>query len=294
MPKYEIVFVIKPPGPFGLPEEGILVHPGHPGPEICGPTLDRRSGKLVGYGTLPKYRDRPVSVQFESESASLRLQDNYLTITFLANDQTAFYQGMLRGTRFCVLLSAFQGRYYHPEFLQLLNAETGERVKTPTALPLGTFTLYSVEQLSKDAEKALLAVTNETLEKASAYFAHALFLRQVPLPEGYPSFHQYHTSSQIVLNFYKATSTIFGEPGIDRDAQSRYKQFGISTEVWEEAERVRQLRNEFDIAHYTRDWKPTEELRAAQNKAQTVAQRVILAYVDWLAEESRKAAASSR
>lgn len=289
MPSYEMVVVVKPAGPFGLPQEGLIIHPGG---ELYGPTLDTHSGNIVAHGTLSRYREQPVSVEVSLDTVKLRLRDDYLTVTFSAeDDQSSFRQGMVIVTRFCLMLSAFQARYYHPEFLQLLNADTHQRVKIPTRVGLFSATFYDTGTLSKDAARASRALTNQTMEKAAAYFSHALFLMETPLPQGHPSFHDYHIRSQVVLNFYKAISTIIGEPGIDRDAQSRYQQFRIPAELWREAEEVRELRNNFDIAHYTPDWKPMEELMAAQHKAQGVAHRVILLYEEWLIEQQKMASA---
>ena len=59
---FEITFRITPPGPFGVPEDGVIVSPGLAG-KVMGDTFHTVTMTRVGYGTFPNYRQGNEVVQ---------------------------------------------------------------------------------------------------------------------------------------------------------------------------------------------------------------------------------------
>jgi hypothetical protein len=83
--------------------------------------------------------------------------------------------------------------------------------------------------------------------------------------------------ADIFPNFYKAASVIVGDPKKDRDHQSRFKKIGLRKEDWEDVERVRELRNDYGVAHYDLGDK-TEQLDRELAMAAQVVKKVIASY----------------
>lgn len=97
------------------------------------------------------------------------------------------------------------------------------------------------------------------LRKSLEYFNHALFLdsmRYEVSPVGLSTETEMHMYllSDIIMNLYKASSVIVGDPTKDKDYQRRYKKYGIDYEFWKERiEDLRSMRNDWDVAHYNLD-----------------------------------------
>ena len=152
-------------------------------------------------------------------------------------------------------------------------------------IPLLSVTAYNLEGLAQQIDAAALAcsISAPILDKATAYFYHALFMANAKeRVTNFLSFHANLIISEIILNYYKAVSTIIGDPSIDRDYQSRYRRFGISHALWSDAERLRELRNTYDIAHYTPDLEALKNINTHQRVAHITAQETIKAYTHWL------------
>lgn len=247
-------------------------------------TLDNLTGNIIHHGTLSKYRNEAISVEQRTESFNAHVQDNFLTLTFQCdNDRDAFTRGSEWATKICVLLTSSSSRLFYPEFLQLVNLDNRTRVRVPVRVNLMTTTIYNLETMSTQLREAVnLSVFDERLEKAGSYYGYAMLLdsERLVMTDTIP-YRAYMVTSQIILNCYKAISSLIGEPGVDRDAQTRYRDVGISRELWDESEKVRGLRNDFDVAHYSPDWKSSDELGQNARMAQAVARQVIEAYRRW-------------
>jgi hypothetical protein len=85
--KYTVIFELSPPYAFGLPEQGKIVIPGGEG-SVNGPTLDTVTGKLVGHGTLSRYREDTdrLQVLLTLPSSTIRLNDNFAFVESEAPD----------------------------------------------------------------------------------------------------------------------------------------------------------------------------------------------------------------
>jgi hypothetical protein len=285
MPHYQIVLLIKPAGMFGLPEEGKTIHPA-PVTNLYTGTLDSRTGNIISHGTLSKYRETPLQKEVTMGSASLKMKDNFVFLDIEAmTEWDAIEQGFGIANSLCVFLSVYTNRYCSFDIIQATQEPEGKRVQLPVAVFLTSMTLFNLEELAKCFDETTLAysVSDDILDKGAAYFYHALFMREEMQHITSPlSFHAKLIISEVILNYHKAISTIIGDPSLDKDYQSRYRRFGISRRLWEDAEKIRGLRNNYDIAHYTPDLAALSNIDSHLGLSHKTAEQIIKAYIAWL------------
>ncbi len=282
MPSYDILFIISPSGFFGVPEEGMAVHP--TGTEFTTPPFNPLLGGFVGHGTLPKYRDSPLTQEVVIGGAAAKFNDNYLIIRLDApDDRTAVDRAMELASRLCLFLSVYEGKYFRAEVVRGLNKAEGRSVPIPKTARWSA-RIYNLPQLQAAIREAAAtsALADPLLEKATAYLHHALFQQEERMRIDSGTFHFKLVTSEIFLNCYKAASTILGDPSVDGDYQSRYKRFGMQRELWKDGETLRGLRNHYDIAHYATDWGPLDNVQTQEAFALNTARQVIIAYANWL------------
>jgi hypothetical protein len=181
MPDYQLVFLLHPPGIFGLPEEGKTVYPGAETANLVGPTVDTLTGNLVVHGTLSKYRDEPLTREVSIAGAKLNIRDNYIYLQIeSADDYKAVELGIGIVNRFCALLSVYNSYYCAAEIVQgtIDQGTERRRVLLPKLISLMSLTAYNLELLGQqiDAAKSAYAVSDPLLDKAVAYFYHALLM----------------------------------------------------------------------------------------------------------------------
>jgi hypothetical protein len=102
-----------------------------------------------------------------------------------------------------------------------------------------------------------------------------------PNPGRAAAFHEALLLSGAILHYFKCAVTIIGERGTDKDYQSRYRRFDIPEELKRETDRLGDIRNKWDIAHYKPGWEELEELESYHPDAMTAAQKVLQAYMNW-------------
>lgn len=146
---------------------------------------------------------------------------------------------------------------------------------------LAHVTMYSLPRIAdafKTAEQAV-NVSDPRLEQALHYYDHALFLYSNRLAwTDMLSRHFKQLISAVFLNTWKAISTLIGEPG-EKDYQSRYRALGFTQDYFtKDIEMVRQLRNDYDVAHYYADSGRLDEIEANFGHASRVATQVLTAY----------------
>ncbi len=82
---------------------------------------------------------------------------------------------------------------------------------------------------------------------------------------------------------WKAASTVIGDPTIDKDYRSRYRQLGIEKEFFEtRIEVARKLRNDYDVAHYRLDAERLGFVEGNSALVKEVAERIIRDYLQHL------------
>jgi hypothetical protein len=128
--------------------------------------------------------------------------------------------------------------------------------------------------------------TDERLDRALHYFERALFLfarrRTLASPL---SRHHRTLISAIYLNLWKAVTTIVGDPSRDPDYQRRYRRFGMDHDFWQDRiERLRSLRNVYDVAHSELTEASSAEIEAAYWEGVSKAAEVIRRYREHLAQ----------
>lgn len=144
-----------------------------------------------------------------------------------------------------------------------------------------TYNLDSFKQSLSWAFEAAPLVHDLKLAKALDYFNHGQLLSKIrdELPMGFLRAHSY-LAADAFANFYKAAAVVVGDPSKDKDYQSRYKKIGLSRDFWKEkVEYVRNLRNDYGVAHYDLD---SKQLDRELSTAQDVAKTIIAHYITFL------------
>jgi hypothetical protein len=151
-------------------------------------------------------------------------------------------------------------------------------------------TRYNLDQVADALNSAatVAALADPTLDRALHYFEHALFFnarrRELAPP---PSRHHRMIISAVFLSLWKAVTTIVGDPSRDADYQKRYRQFGLDRTFFEtKIERLRTLRNDYDVAHYTPTDEQSKEIEAIYGEAVSIAAEVIRHYRDYLTQQN--------
>lgn len=288
---FEVIFVIRPSGPFGVPENGVTVVPA--GTEVVSAAIDTWSGLAVGNGTLPQYRTKPIEAELSAAGASLRLQDNFLSVTVSAtNDGGAFSSAKRVAGRFCMALTMRAGRYFESTLCGGCCVDTQTPLKLPQELTMLSVCSYNLPALRTAIGQmsGLLGTADEMLERSMSYFYHGVFLHDsLNQSEDSSSFHAYYLLSEAILNFYKSVSVIVGDPSCGDKHQSQYKRYKLGRDLWERTEKVRTARNKMDVAHYRAEPEQFAALQAAATDARKTATEVVDAYLAWLREANSSA-----
>jgi hypothetical protein len=186
--------------------------------------------------------------------------------------------------RFTQLLAIDRSAYFSAEFLHatFVSGGTEGLSRQPKRVSLGKIKVYSLPGFKDSLNWAFAAVSltsDAKLAKALDYCNHAQFLNRMrrDLPMGYLRAHSY-LAADIFSNYYRAASVIVGDPSKDKDYQSRYKKMGLSDDDWKRVERVRELRNDYGVAHYDLGDK-NEQLDRELGVAVEVTKKVITRYI---------------
>lgn len=297
---FKALFRIEPASYFGLPEGDKTVIPAQAG-DIVGSSFDTRSGKLVSYGTLSRYREDAEKVQLtvESKGALLEVSDNFFELTFDHDDaRTAVLEAVRRVEIFLRHLMVEQGDFFTFEFLQV--EEVGGNV-TPDPVPqpitLARVTAYNLPELKNRITRAAERSNfhDQRLDKALLYYEHARLLYNLRGHVPLLSVHANLLVGSAYLNLWKALTTLLGEPGTDSDYQRRFKEFGFPKNFWRESVApLKTVRDQADVAHYALS---ADTARAAQDSfgaADKVCRDVVMRYADHLAGEVEEGKSESR
>lgn len=189
-------------------------------------------------------------------SGPMTLKDQHLAVRLEASsNQAAKDSASDIAEVFCTMLSARTGEHFSALYQQLLinPGQADERLCEALVYLSWREVTYRPEWLPADILSALhdSTASDATLRKAGAYFRRGLFLSQEGWRHVHPgSFHWALAVSEAMLSYFKAVSVILGDTSKDSDYQSRYKRVGVSRELWIEVERMRERRNNYDVAHY--------------------------------------------
>ncbi len=257
---FRSVWLINPPGLFGLPDGDRVVLP--PGVETLGPVLDTRSGKFAAHGTLSIFRDedKKLEFNFEYEDQNITCNDNFLSCELNANSAQEAYDNAAQWVaKLCQSLSVQYGMRFSARFLSIEDsAGVVQRVQHERQMiNMLQLTVYDVNLLSslmrKSAEWAVHS--DEISTKALLYFEHACLLQEFSISLTPLSAHAGLSQALAFLQLYKALSVIIGEPKTDKDYQRRATQMGLPKDfLQKKVKPLYTVRCEEDVAHYSRDF----------------------------------------
>lgn len=289
--KFSAVFEIGPAAVFGLPEDGMTVLPASPG-EYVGDSYDTWTGAKAGHGTLSAYRalDQAVQADLRVADSSVRFNDNFATIEEEAdNAGEAYREATNRIDRLLQHLSLTQGRVFEWRPVSLVS-EDRQVHPVPTFIQLVRVTTYDLGALSRDLANAAgySVIDDARLSRAMEYYEQALLLfeRRARIVQVWSRQHAQLISS-IFLNLWKALTTIAGDPSRDRDHQRRYRRLGLDSAFY--ASRIKHLhdlRNEFDVAHYSLDELTIRRVESEFGDAKKSVEEVLKRYRDSLSAGS--------
>lgn len=285
--KFSAVFEIGPAAVFGLPEDGMTVLPASPG-EYVGDSYDTWTGTKAGHGTLSAYRalDQAVQADLRVADSSVRFNDNFATIEEEAeNAGEAYREATNRIDRLLQHLSLTQGRVFEFRPVSLVS-EDRQVHRVPNFIQLVRVTTYDLATLSQDLANAAgySVIDDARLSRAMEYYEQALLLfeRRARIVQVLSRQHAQLISS-IFLNLWKALTTIVGDPSRDRDHQRRYRRLGLDSAFYaSRIKRLHDLRNEFDVAHYSLDEPTTRRVESEFGDAKKSVEEVLKRYRDSL------------
>jgi hypothetical protein len=286
--RFRLTFELAPTGPFGLPEERKTVigsKPGDTGPvTVTSPVADSRAFVIVRHGTLSNYRspDDAIDVTVTLGRSTGKLRDNFMFLEVDApTAEDARKIAAEEVDKFLRRLTLSQGRAFSSKLL-VLEDETNKVYPLSKVLELGNMTFYNTAKFAEDIQDAQLDLgkNDERLERALEYYEHAVFLYEnrmaiAPLQ----SQHFRLLISGIFLSLWKAVTAIIGDPSIDKDYQRRYRQLGFDDQFFKDKiEKIRELRNDYDVAHYTLDAERLKDTEAKFGECQQSAAEIIKRY----------------
>jgi hypothetical protein len=283
--QYRIIFELSPEGVFGVPQEGTTVVPAEL-EETFSDAITNTALK-VGHGTLSQYRTPDDALQMELDlgSCTASIEDNFITVILEAEDHSTAYQRAIPPLESLLAHLAVDLRHtFSHRPIEIRDAQ-GRPYRVPVRMDFQV-TLYKLDQVADAFNTAatVAALADPTLDRALHYFEHALFLfarrRELAPPM---TRHHGMIISAVFLNLWKAVTTIVGDPSRDRDYQKRYRQFGMDRTLFRtKIERLRELRNDYDVAHYAPTTAPSAEIEAVYGEAVSIAAEVIRHYRDHL------------
>jgi hypothetical protein len=286
--RFRVVAEMEPSAPFGVPDGRTFVIPS--GMPFQGPPFVMHDDQfiLMGFNTLSRYRDTATRKQYRMGDAVLNLMDNVATVEVdvpTYHDAARAARALL--DRFTRLLGVFQTRSVSYR-MRVVIAETGETFPPPFVKTGLVISAYDLDRLSKDLDRAASTwnVLDERLDRAGDYFRHALYLFErrgiiaEPLSTDYSMI-----ISAVFLNLWKAVSTVVGDPSRKLDRyQSRYRKIGLDDALKRRIDRLKDLRDGYDVAHYSLDNEHLSEVDGAVGEAAQIAGEVLQRYVDHLAK----------
>ena len=279
--KFKAFFQIGPPWPFGLPQEGMVVVPA-PG-KYESYAAHARMGFKVKHGTLSLFREdsQTIKATFSILGVDFSLTDNFVELTLEASSPEAAFEASRKAMdNFLRNLALKHGHYYYSKIsaIESENKE-GHTEKQVMAVRYGCYNLQqiacAIEEAGRDS-----ALIDPRLQKALQYFEHALFVSKHLLGQLDPrSNQQSFLISAVFLNFWKAVTCIIGDPSKNKDKyHKRYKAIGISDEQKTICDKLKSLRNDYDVAHYSLRESDLERIKQEFGKAQELAGDIIKHY----------------
>lgn len=226
-------------------------------------------------------------------------RDNYIFCSVESESPSAAYETITTEVdMFLKHLSLSQVRVStsKPLFIQ---SDDGTLFPVPRYLALVRVTCYNLEALRKDIQdtQQYQCIVDQRLERALEYFEHALLLfeKRGEIAD-FLSRHNTQLISSIFLNLWKALSAVVGDPSKpeDSDYQKRYKKFGLDYDFFrDKIEKVRDLRNHYDVTHYALSQDTLKEIEENFGEAKEIVGKVLQQHRQYLLKEIGSSQADS-
>jgi len=285
--KFEIRYKIIPEGVFGVPQEGMTVYP-TTGEQIFSDTIHSRSGKKAGYGTLSKYRseDEKLVNSFSFMDCEFIFNDNFLLIKTVEKQPLEAYAKSLLAINFYIKnLNVNQGRLFSAEPIYI-ESENGDTFEVPKSTQIASMTTYDLKKLKEDITEIVKydKLFEPRLIQSLNYFEHALLLfEKRNVIADFVSEHNKIFISSIFLNIWKCVTTIVGDPSRKADKyQKRYREIGLEKDFKKEIDSLKELRDNYDVAHYSLNPNSLNEVEKNYGIAVKIAIKVIKKYREYL------------
>lgn len=292
--KFQITLEITPAGPFGVPQDGVTVLRGKEGGQYFGDIYHTATKIRVGYGYLPEYRteEEGIDFSFALGNSQIHLHDNFAFVETEADtSREAYNQATKEIGKFLQHLSVSHGGLFTYRPL-IIESDDGKLFPVPEYGTMGTVTIYNLERLLQDITDAQRYhnLSDQRLERALGYLGHARFLFAKRIQIANP-FSEHFTMliASIFLNLWKAASAIVGDPSKpeDSDYRQRYKKLGFDDEYFNtRIEKIRKLRNDYDVAHYTLADERINDIEKNFGEAEGIATEILKRYREFLLNAS--------
>jgi len=275
---------------FGVPQDNVTVLRGKSGANYFGNTFHSATMTLVGYGSLPEYRteEEAINLSFQLGNVQVNLHDNFAFADVFADSaQEAYDKAIEEISKFLQNLSLSHGGLFTYRPL-IIETDDGKIYPVPQYNSMGNVTVYNIETLKNHIieSQKFHNLTDQRLERALRYLGHARFLFAKRMQIADPlSEHFNMLIASIYLNLWKAASAVVGDPSNreDTDYKSRYKKFGFDEEYFNtKIEKIRKLRNDYDVAHYTLDDERISDIEKNFGVAEAIATEIIQRYREYL------------
>lgn len=281
--RFHIIFEIDPPAQFGLPQSGKTVIPGRAG-SVFGPAFHLPTMTQIGHGTLSEYRLPEDKLKACLDDGTLRceLEDNIAQIKLEADSASeAHRQASAWMDRFLQHLAVSRRVMFSHRTL-LIEDDAGSNHPIPRFREFMSVTAYNLGTMK---ESILEAVAHSDLEdrrlnRALEYYELALLIfgrRQ--LVADILSRHSTNIISSAFLNLWKAVTTVVGDPSRRADRhQRRYRMLGFDESLKPKLDRLKELRDGYDVAHYSLDPSSVKEVELAFGEALVIVSEVLNEY----------------
>lgn len=291
--RVKVLYRLHPPSVFGLPGDDYTVIPGGEGgiKDVVGPTIDTQTGIVVSLGTLSEYRrlDERLSLRLECGDIEVQLVDNYVTVSLDVDGQSQAIERCESVVEsLCLWLTHFASTPVSAEPLQAIIPETQQVLPLRTSRTVMKYRWCHVPTIEKSVREWSSCNMKERLVAALRYYRVGLLLEET----GSSHFDSFKAQLMVeaIGNYWKAVSTIVGDPSIDRDYQRRYRQYHIEESFFRsEIEWLRKdTRNSSGVAHYSLRTLDLAQLLENCSRARRIAKTVLEAAVQCsMTNESR-------
>lgn len=286
MPQYEIVVRVDPPYRFGLTDGRMPVFPANALPLLCWTPGGDSWAEPSGSGeTVRSYDDRFL-IEVEIDGIRVSGDDNLFRVWLNAPDldAAAVHAEALIWRIFAVQSLLSEKVVVDDISVKAIEIRYQGVVFTEDPSAGGALCIYDLRSLEERVRQSALLLRGLTNDKRLEQA-----LRYLSIGDDMAFMRKDHQSKELVdeisplrfLQYWKALTTITGDPSRDRDHQSTSTRLGLGRQYFRHQIRpLKDLRDSFDVAHITDPDAPMIVSRSDVVKCREVAARVVVAYAE--------------